>query len=99
LGITFEALDDELREKFQLPGENGFVVAEVQADGPAQKAGLQAGDLLLEINRRRITTAEELLRALDPAKPALVLVRRGPKSMFFSVEPPAPGTGPEVRQN
>jgi serine protease Do len=99
LGASFQVLDDELREKYGLQDESGFVVTEVQPKSAAEAAGLQVGDLLLEINRKRINTAEDLLKGVDGSKTALLLVRRGAKSVFLSIDASALKPDPEVKQN
>jgi serine protease Do len=99
LGASFQVLDDELREKYELADETGFVVTEVQPKSAAEAAGLQVGDLLLELNRKRVTTAEELLKGLDGSKTALFLVRRGAKSVFLSLDPGALAPDPQLKQN
>ncbi len=50
LGIEVQALTPELAESFGLEGRPGIVVAAVYRDGPAHRAGLQPGDLILSID-------------------------------------------------
>jgi serine protease DegS len=50
LGIEVQPLTPELAESFGLDGRPGIVVAGIYRDGPAQKAGLQPGDLILTID-------------------------------------------------
>jgi serine protease DegS len=50
LGIEVQALTPELAESFGLQGRPGIVVAAVYRDGPAQRAGLLPGDLILSID-------------------------------------------------
>ena len=99
LGASFQILDDDLRRKYGLEDESGFLVTEVQPKSTAETVGLQVGDLLLEINRKRVTTAEELLKGVDGSKTALLLVRRGAKSVFLTIEPGAMAPDPGVKHN
>jgi S1-C subfamily serine protease len=60
------------------------VVAEVAPGGGAAAAGVHEGDLILEVDRRRITTAEEAAAALSEARAGGHLVRiRGPAGIRF----------------
>ena len=49
LGLQVQALTPELAESFDLLGSPGILVAGVYRDGPAAKAGLQSGDVILKI--------------------------------------------------
>ncbi|HCP53800.1 MAG TPA: 2-alkenal reductase, partial [Pseudomonas sp.] len=49
LGIEVQPLTPELAESFGMEGRPGIIVAGIYRDGPAQKAGLQPGDLILTI--------------------------------------------------
>jgi serine protease Do len=48
---------------------------QVAPNTPAAAAGLQAGDVILEINRRRVTNAEEAVRASQDVQGERVLLR------------------------
>ena len=79
LGIDIQDLTPALARKFGLKGEKGIVITEVEPDSPADAVGLQPGDLILEINRVRVTTVGQVRRVLDktkPEEPILLLVKR-----------------------
>ncbi len=50
LGITIQPLTADLAEAFGLDIHQGIVVAEVVEDSPADRAGIQAGDVIVELN-------------------------------------------------
>jgi len=55
------------------------VITEVEPESPGDAAGLQPGDLILEINRVRVTTVNQVRRILEKTKPdeqTLLLVKR-----------------------
>jgi serine protease Do len=79
LGIDIQELNPALAHKFGLKGEKGIVITEVEPDSPGDAAGLQPGDLILEINRVKVTTVNQVRRVLEktkPNEPTLLLVKR-----------------------
>lgn len=63
LGVTVEALDDQLAEYFGV--KEGLLVKSVSAESAAQKAGIKAGDVITAINGSRVYDTSDLNRALD----------------------------------
>ncbi|WP_322009842.1 DegQ family serine endoprotease [Paraburkholderia sp. J12] len=64
------------------------------ADGPAARAGLQKGDIILRVGDTDITGAKqfaEVTSHLDPQKMVAVLVRRGDNTQFVPIRPRAAG--------
>ena len=62
------------------------------ADGPAARAGIQKGDVILRVGETDITSArqfESVVKALDPSKAVALLVRRGDTSQYVPVKPRA----------
>ncbi len=50
LGVVIQPVTKELAEKFKLKEAEGVLVADIMKDGPAEKAGLQRGDVIVEFN-------------------------------------------------
>lgn len=66
IGIYGQAIGKEaLEEYFNYKGEGGVWVAQVVAGSPAAKAGLQAGDVILEIDRQKVTDMDVLKKILS----------------------------------
>jgi serine protease Do len=63
----------------------------VNPDSRAADAGLQEGDVILEVNRQPVQSVEELRAAVRKTtdRPALLLVEREGHSLFFTVKPAA----------
>lgn len=60
LGITIQDLNPELAQAFGLEQTQGAVIAGVQAKSPADKAGLEPGDIVLSINDKHIKSSQEV---------------------------------------
>jgi serine protease Do len=76
LGLALQTLTPELAQSMGIEGGlRGAVVAEVAQAGAAAAAGVREGDVILEVDRQRITTAEEAASALGAPKSGGHLVR------------------------
>ena len=69
LGLTVEALSEEMARTYGLRGRSGVVVTEVAPGSAAAAAGIKEGDVLLEVNRRRVGSLEEFKQAVAALKP------------------------------
>ncbi len=91
LGIQVEDLDSEGAKKFKLSkDEEGVVITEVVKGGPAAAAGLRAGDVVREVNRRSVASVEGFRQALrrdDPGAPDLFLIKRGEGFLYVAIRP------------
>ncbi len=77
-GIGLGNLTPELREQLQAPGElYGALIEQVQPGSSADNAGLQQGDIILEVNRHKVQSASDVQQALGnvaKGQDALLLV-------------------------
>ncbi len=79
LGVQMAVLTEELAESFGYDGTRGVIIAEVTEDSPAEEAGLQADDIVLEISGRRVIDRNQLLNSvarIPPGKTVDVTVFR-----------------------
>ncbi|MCG3150253.1 MAG: Periplasmic serine endoprotease DegP [Verrucomicrobiae bacterium] len=82
-GLTVEPLTDRQAQALGLDKETGVMIAEVEPGSSAAEAGLRTGDLIVEVNRQRVTNVEEFRKGLKDAKDkALLLVKNQEASRF-----------------
>jgi serine protease Do len=91
LGVAISDLTPEVRQQLNLPEQvSGVAVAQVQPASPAEDAGLASGDVILEINRKPVTSAEQFrndVKALPTGKDMLLLVWANGGSTYRVVHP------------
>ena len=99
LGIEVQPLTPELAESFGLEGRPGIVVAGIYRNGPAQKAGLQPGDLILNIDGQPAGDGRRSMNQVAQAKPGekirIEIMRNGKRielTAEIGVRPPASGS-------
>jgi serine protease Do len=69
IGVVIQALTKELVESFGLPRAQGALVNSVEKGGPAEKAGIEAGDVILQFDGKPVTSSEDLPRLVGAVKP------------------------------
>jgi serine protease Do len=62
LGVRIQAVTDEIAESLGLDKARGALIASVSDDGPAQAAGIQAGDVVLSFDGREVSDMRRLPR-------------------------------------
>nr|HQH12877.1 PDZ domain-containing protein [Candidatus Sumerlaeota bacterium] len=86
---VFEDMGLRLKEKDANSKEPGLEIEEVQKDSPAAKAGIKAGDWILELNRMKVNSLDEfhsVLAEIKDEKNILVMFSRGNEIMFSTIE-------------
>ncbi|XP_018083947.1 serine protease HTRA3 isoform X3 [Xenopus laevis] len=66
---------------------SGIYVHEVVPNSPAQRGGIQVGDIIVKVNGRPLVTSSDLHEAVMNESPLLLEVRRGNDDMLFNLEP------------
>jgi serine protease Do len=88
LGVVVQPLTADLAESFNMDKNKGALVADVDATGPAARAGIQKGDIIVNFDGKDITEMNELplLVAQTPiGKKAEVTIVRGGKTLSKKV--------------
>jgi len=73
LGVTIQDVDKSLAESFGLKRPEGALVAEVSPGSPAEKAGLQSGDIIVAFDGREIPTSSSLPHVVGLVAPGSVV--------------------------
>jgi serine protease Do len=68
-------------------GAHGLTVQSVDPNGPAAQAGIQPGDVIVQVNRQPVHSPEEMRAALAKSgdRPPLLLISRNGQTMFIPV--------------
>jgi serine protease Do len=89
LGVAIQDLTTEMAEYYGLKDRKGVLVADVFEGDPAEKAGIQAKDIIIEVNDEKIETSRQLtamIAGLKVGETARVEVFRDGKSKTFAVK-------------
>ena len=75
-GVAVNDIDADTRAKMNLPARlKGAIITGVDADSAAARAGLRAGDVILEINKQPVTSAQDAVELSTKAEGKKTLVR------------------------
>ncbi len=75
-GVAVDDITPQVRQQFGLPPRlKGAVIANVEPASPAAKAGLRSGDVILEINKQPVTSAQDAVELSLKAESRKTLVR------------------------
>ena len=69
IGVYMQDLTDDVREGLDIKVAEGVLISDVEDDGPAEKAGLDDGDVILSVNGTKVSTPDELRRAVRDIAP------------------------------
>jgi serine protease Do len=92
VGVAPAEMARRLRRAVGLPEADGLLVRQVEEDGPAARAGVAEGDLIVEVDGRAVAEADDLHDALGVARAGAVTltVIRGTEARSVSVQLDAP---------
>jgi C-terminal processing protease CtpA/Prc len=81
LGISIQNLTNALKEALNYDRDVGVLVNDVEEDSPAQRAGIQEGDIIIEYNGEKIVNTRSLTRNVRASQPGdevdILVVRKG----------------------
>jgi serine protease Do len=97
LGISMQPMTDDLRKQLAYHGE-GVAIEGVFSGGPADKAGLEPGDVIQNVNGKPVATADQVVAAVRATKPGETLRLQIWSSGFKKLAAVTVGTAPDDYQ-
>ena len=90
-GLFVKDLNPELAKQMGLHEQHGVVISSVKPGSSADDAGLQARDVILEVNRQRVGDVKSYQQAISAGKGKilLLLVKRGDNTIYVALKPKA----------
>lgn len=86
LGIAIQEITKDLADSFGMKNANGALVAGVEKNSPADRGGLEAGDVIVKFDNKPIMTSNDLPRVVGATKPGKIapveVLRKGSTKML-----------------
>lgn len=102
IGVTIQEMTRELAESFGLSQPNGALISSVEKAGPADKAGIEASDVILKFDGRVVKSSADLPRIVAAARPGskvtVELWRKGATKQVTVEVAKMPGDGGKLAQ-
>lgn len=89
LGVSIQPVSKDLAESFGMEQAEGALIAELEPSGPAADSGLQAGDVILEVNGQEVdhsTTLPRLVGETAPGEDVELSILRDGQNETITVE-------------
>ncbi|MEQ9619913.1 MAG: DegQ family serine endoprotease [Deltaproteobacteria bacterium] len=89
LGLIVQEITPEVQRMFRTELSEGVIITNVQRGSVAAEAGLQQGDIILEINKKRIANLDNYRKVMDSVSAGqnvLFLVKRGSSTIYVALK-------------
>lgn len=88
VGISVSDITDELAQHYNIREKEGVIVTDVTAGSMADMAGIQIGDIIVEVNKKQIKNTKEFhkeLLKIGKGKSVLFLIKRGNSTIYVAL--------------
>jgi serine protease Do len=85
-GMTVSNLSEAQSNEYGLESRAGALVVNIEADGPADRAGLRAGDLILKVDNKKVANAAEFYRLIKGKSKSLIWIERAGQFYFVQLK-------------
>ncbi|MBF6630069.1 MAG: trypsin-like peptidase domain-containing protein [Comamonas sp.] len=101
IGVEPNELSPELAETFGVKANQGVIITGVLQAGPAARAGMLPGDVIVQIDEQSVRNVAEMMTAvaaLQPGTASVFTVQRGADSLTLDITPATRPTAQRMRQ-
>jgi serine protease Do len=86
--MTVHDITPEIAQYLGIPSRTGVIIVEVAEGSPADEVGIQAQDIILQVNKVKITSMKDYQREMSKKsakQKVLLLIKRGKSTFFVSL--------------
>src|SRR5579884_474103 len=90
LGLNVQDLTPDIAERFKIKDDKGVIVTKVEPGSAAEAEGLKEGDLIKEVNREKVNSADEFKQLMEKTKKTeavLLRISRENRAFFIVIKP------------
>ncbi len=103
LGVFVKDIEEKEQEAFKLPSRDGALVQDLEKDGPADRAGIKAGDVIVSVNGTPVKLTRDLIDRVASMPPGekvkLEVWRNGKRQTFTAVLKERPASAGEAQES
>jgi serine protease Do len=88
-GMMVQKITPEIARHLGLSDTKGVVIAQVKEGSPADEAGIRPGDVILQVNRVKVSSLKDYLRGISRKgadESCLLLIKRGDRTFFVGIQ-------------